>query len=139
MPVFRFHRGGLAESMNTCVFVESKDDLIYEIKYNENSPVKEEKCKECEKNCPYCALSFNRHNHGWFISYGKFGVGITSTTKCLCMGKIDFSKTVGESKISIEKYGDIDKRIGWNTYIVMFKWPDQDPFVIGFLSENLNK
>ena len=45
MPVFRFHRGSLDDSMKTCFVAESKEDLFYKIcSFNKltNAPYKPE-------------------------------------------------------------------------------------------------
>lgn len=83
MPTFRFHKGSLKESMETCVVVKNKHEL---------------------------ALTISTYNY----EHGIF------------------------ENLIIKEYC-FDKRIGWNTHIVLVKpsCVTEDPYVVGFLSDNL--
>lgn len=98
MPTFRFHKGSLEESMETCVVVKNKHEL---------------------------AIELSGHNHAYDV-FGKDAKGVF-------MGSV-----VSTENLIIKEYC-FDKRIGWNTHIVLVKprCVTQDPYVVGFLSDNL--
>ncbi len=98
MPTFRFHRGSLKDSMDTCIVVKNKNELA-------------------------CAIS--THNYASEI-FGKDVEGVVSLS------------IVFPENLTIKEYC-FDKRIGWNTHIVLVKprCVTQDSYVVGFLSDNL--
>lgn len=98
MPTFRFHKGSLKDSMETCIVVKNKHEL---------------------------ATAISTYNYACEI----FGEDIK--------GVISLSMVFPENLI-IKEYC-FDKRIGWNTHIVLVKprCITSDPYVCGFLSDNL--
>jgi hypothetical protein len=99
MPVFRFHKGSLEDSMKTCVMVKNKKELC-EVIFNFNSVT----------NKP-----------------------ITDNDKLVISSSLS-----SPEQITISHYC-FDKRIGWDTHIVLgyTGCSTRDPFIIGFLSDDL--